>query len=101
MVNGPEGPLLDKLDADGWDRIDQRACEQRVRQSRGRIFTAAQEHSNPNRPWGLLEPCAVTSRSHGSEGGGAQQCVPPTRRGRPLTALSWKSLSRPARVGAR
>jgi len=27
----------------------------------------------------LLEPCAVNSRMHGSEGAGTQQCVPATR----------------------
>jgi hypothetical protein len=44
---------------------------------------AAQETTaSLNRPSGLLEPCAVTSRSHGSQGGGAQQCAPPTRQGR-------------------
>jgi len=46
MVNGPEGPLLD-LDADGWERIDWRACEETVRRLRGRIFTAAQEENWP------------------------------------------------------
>ena len=42
MVNGPEGPLLD-LDADRWDRIDWRACEETVRRLRGRIFKAARD----------------------------------------------------------
>jgi RNA-directed DNA polymerase len=46
MVNGPEGPLLE-LDADGWDRIDWRACEETVRRLRGRIFTAAKEQDWP------------------------------------------------------
>ena len=46
MVNGPEGPLLD-LDADRWDRIDWRACEETVRRLRGRIFTAAKEQDWP------------------------------------------------------
>jgi hypothetical protein len=35
---------------------------------------------NPQRHQGLLEPCAVPSRTHGSEGAGTQQCVPATRR---------------------
>jgi RNA-directed DNA polymerase len=46
MVNGPEGPLLD-LDADRWDRIDWRACEETVRRLRGRIFTAAKAQDWP------------------------------------------------------
>ncbi len=46
MVNGPEGPLLD-LDADRWERIDWRACEETVRRLRGRIFTAAKEQDWP------------------------------------------------------
>ena len=46
MVNGPEGPLRE-LDADGWDRIDWRACEEKVRRLRGRIFTAAREQDWP------------------------------------------------------
>ena len=41
MVNGPDGLLLN-LDADGWDAIDWRECEQQVRRLRGRIFKAAQ-----------------------------------------------------------
>jgi RNA-directed DNA polymerase len=40
-VNGPDGPLL-ALDAGGWEAIDWRGCEERVRQLRGRIFKAAQ-----------------------------------------------------------
>src|SRR6185437_1424191 len=32
-----------------------------------------------SRPRGLLGPCAATSGMHGPEGGGAQQCAPPTR----------------------
>jgi RNA-directed DNA polymerase len=46
MVNGSEGPLLD-LDADRWERIDWRACEETVRRLRGRIFTAAKEQDWP------------------------------------------------------
>jgi RNA-directed DNA polymerase len=74
MVNGPEGPLRD-LDADGWDRIDWRACEETVRRLRGRIFMAAQEENWP--PFGAClsrvrrrAACTVltTSRMHGSEG---------------------------------
>ena len=38
---------------------------------------------------GPLEPCAVTSRTHGSEGAGAQQCAPATR-------LSYPHLLTPA-----
>src|SRR5487761_1220078 len=34
---------------------------------------------NPRRPRGLLEPCAATSGTHGSEGAGARQRVPATR----------------------
>jgi hypothetical protein len=44
MVNGPEGPPQ-QPDADGWDRIDWRACEETVRRLRGRIFMAAQEEN--------------------------------------------------------
>ena len=36
-----------------------------------------------SRPRGLLGPCAATSGMHGPEGGGAQQCAPPTRPGGP------------------
>jgi hypothetical protein len=46
MVNGPEGPLLD-VDADRWERIGQRTCEETVRRLQGRIFTAAQEENWP------------------------------------------------------
>jgi RNA-directed DNA polymerase len=38
-VNGPDGPLA--LDAGGWEATDWRACEERVRRLRGRIFKAA------------------------------------------------------------
>ena len=41
-VNGPEGQGLDE-DAIGWDSIDWRACEDRVRRLRQRIFKAARE----------------------------------------------------------
>ena len=40
---------------------------------------AGAQHRNPQRPRGLLEPCAGKARSHGSEGGPAQQCAGPTR----------------------
>ena len=49
-------------DAVGW-----RAIEDEVQRLCQRSFTD------------LLEPCASMRCSHGSEGGGAQQCVPPTR----------------------
>jgi Group II intron, maturase-specific domain len=35
---------------------------------------------NTCRPRGLLEPCAWKAGMHGSEGAGAQRCVPATRR---------------------
>jgi RNA-directed DNA polymerase len=35
------------LDADRWERIDWRACEETVRRLRGRIFTAAKEQDWP------------------------------------------------------
>ena len=44
--------------------------------------------ATPNAQWGLLEPCAVTSRAHGSEGGSAGQPAGPTRQ----AALSWGSV---------
>lgn len=56
-VNGPE----DVLD---WDAIDWRAHEQNVGRLRRRIFKATRE-KHPQRPCGLLEPCAATSRKHG------------------------------------
>jgi RNA-directed DNA polymerase len=40
-VNGPDGPLL-ALDADRWEAIGWRGCEEQVRRLRGRIFKAAQ-----------------------------------------------------------
>jgi RNA-directed DNA polymerase len=46
MVNGPEDPLL-VLDAERWDAIDWRGCEEAVRRLRGRIFKAAQEQDWP------------------------------------------------------
>jgi RNA-directed DNA polymerase len=46
MVNGPKGPVL-KLDADGWDAIDWRTVEERVRRLRGRIFKAVREGDWP------------------------------------------------------
>jgi RNA-directed DNA polymerase len=44
--------------------------------------------TTPNlaRPWGLLEPDAWKSGMSGSEGAGAQQCAPATRRFR----IQWK-----------
>ena len=41
-VNGPEGQGLGE-DAIGWDSIDWRACEDRVRRLRQRIFKASRE----------------------------------------------------------
>jgi len=46
MVNGPEDPGP-ALDAQRWDAIDWRGCEERVRQLRGRIFKATQEQDWP------------------------------------------------------
>jgi hypothetical protein len=40
----------------------------------------------PARPRRLLEPCAVTNGTHGSEGGPPQQCGGPTRQQKPLSA---------------
>ena len=40
----------------------------------------------PARPSGLLEPCAATSGTHGSEGAPAQQCAGATRQLRALRA---------------
>jgi hypothetical protein len=80
QVNGPEDEAL------GRDAVNWQLHEDNVRRLRGRIFKAAQEQDlaklrslHLNRPRGLLEPCASTRRTHGSQGGGAQQCVPPTR----------------------
>ena len=44
---------------------------------RGQPSPPAQEPGsfNPRRPRGLLEPCAGTTRTHGSEEAGAQQCA--------------------------
>jgi hypothetical protein len=84
MVNGPEDPPRLDLDAVDWDWVDWRSAEGEVRRLRQRIFKAAQEHSGPARPSGLLEPCAAMSGTHGSEGGPAGQPAGPTRR--PLQA---------------
>jgi len=46
MVNGPED-LAHVLDADRWDAIDWRACEEEVRRLRSRIFKAVQEQDWP------------------------------------------------------
>jgi len=46
MVNGPED-LTHVLDADRWDAIDWRACEEEVRRLRSRIFKAVQEQDWP------------------------------------------------------
>ena len=74
-VNGPEGEDLD------WASVDWRRAEEDVRRLRQRIFTASQAGDLllTASPWGLLEPCAVNSCLHGSEGAGTQQCVPATR----------------------
>ena len=57
-VNGPE-------DVPDWDAIDWRVHEGNVGRLRRRIFKATRE-KHPQRPCGLLEPCAATSRMHGS-----------------------------------
>jgi hypothetical protein len=44
---GTHGLSHIELDADGWDRIEWRACEEKVRRLWGRIFTAAQEQDWP------------------------------------------------------
>ncbi len=74
-VNGPEDEDLD------WASVDWRRAEEDVRRLRQRIFTASQAGDLllTASPWGLLEPCAVNSCLHGSEGAGTQQCVPATR----------------------
>ena len=76
-VNGPEGEGLN------WDSVDWRAQEAIVRRLRQRIFKATREGDWPNRPHctlrrprGLLEPCAATSCTHGSEGPGAAMRSP-------------------------
>ena len=43
----------------------------------------------PDRPRGLLEPCAATSGPHGSEGAPAQQCAGATRHQHPPRAVAW------------
>ena len=58
-VNGPE-------DVPDWDAIDWRVHEGNVGRLQRRIFKATRE-KHPQRPRGLLEPCAATSRMHGSE----------------------------------
>jgi N-terminal domain of reverse transcriptase len=45
-VNGPEGQAQDH-DAASWDAIDWRACEDRVRRLRQRIFKATRERDWP------------------------------------------------------
>ena len=79
-VNGPE-------DVPEWDAIDWRVHEGNVGRLRRRIFKATREqdwaparslqNDHPQRPRGLLEPCAATGRMHGS-GGTAQRCAAPT-----------------------
>src|SRR4249920_2706860 len=44
------------------------------------LATAGNQHFNPARPSGLLEPYAAMSGTYGSEGGPPQQCGGPTRR---------------------
>jgi hypothetical protein len=69
-VNGPE-------DVPEWDAIDWRVHEGNVGRLRRRIFKATREQGlgpgpapaeddHPQRPRGLPEPCAATSRMHGS-----------------------------------
>jgi hypothetical protein len=80
-ANGPEGrPRKQDAPAE-WDKIDWRAQEGQVRRLRQRIFKVAREHFNPQRPRGLLEPCAAMSGTHGSKGAPAQQCAGATRLG--------------------
>jgi hypothetical protein len=69
VVNGPEDDVFD------WGAVDWRRVEDDVRRLRQRIFTATQD-----RPWDLLEPVAWKAGMAGSEGAGAQQCTPATRR---------------------
>jgi hypothetical protein len=57
-VNGPE-------DVPDWDAIDWRVHGGNVGRLRRRIFKATRE-KYPQCPCGLLEPCAATSRMHGS-----------------------------------
>jgi len=83
VVNGPED-LID------WDAIRWRCQEGQVQRLRQRIFKATQAEdpkqvrNPPTRPRGLLEPCAATSGTHGSEGAPAQQCAGATRQPTPL-----------------
>ena len=80
VVNGPED-LID------WDAIRWRRQEEQVQRLRQRIFKATQagdlkqvrNPQMPTRPRGLLEPCAATSGTHGSEGAPVQQCAGATR----------------------
>ena len=74
-VNGPEDEDLD------WASVDWRRAEEDVQRLRQRLFTASQAGDLllTASPWGLLEPCAVNSCLHGSEGAGTRQCVPATR----------------------
>ena len=99
-VNGPEDQRLEQ-DVDEWETINWRSCAEQVRRLRQRIFKATREgdwpkvrnlqkmsrsqHCTQRRPRGLLEPCAATSCTHGSEGAPAQQCAGATRRSR----LGW------------
>jgi|GEM_PF-6261276 len=57
-----------------------------------RQVTQRKNSFNPRRPRGLLEPCAATSGTHGSEGAGARQRVPATRL--PLTRLTGPGIER-------
>ena len=69
--HGRPGPA-----ADDQTRLVHASC-QRELQARQR---RKPEHSfSLQRPRGLLEPCAGTTRTHGSEGAGARQRVPATR----------------------
>ena len=65
-VNGPEDQRFEG-DVDEWETIDWRPCEKQVQRIRQRIFKATWETSRRRR-CGLLEPCAATSCTHGSEG---------------------------------
>jgi hypothetical protein len=50
---------------------------------------AGNHPANLNRPRGLLEPCAGTTRSHGSEGAPVQQCTGATRLAERLTCKGF------------
>jgi len=57
---------------------DRQAFENRV--AALQVATSAgTRHFTLPRPRGLLEPCARTTRTYGSEGAGAQQRAPATR----------------------